>query len=651
MQSNGTSALDTFPKLLLHQAVRNGKKTAVREKALGIWQSRDWSRVADEVRGFACGLAARGFKRGENLAIIGDIHARLYWAITAAHCLGGAAVPLPVEASGDELTSILNQTESRFIVVQDQEQVDKLLEVKKDCPRLETIIFANPRGMQHYVDPCLCAYDTVRQEGGRFNAGNADFFSGQVALGKGTDTALVFYAADTDGRLKGIMLSHESLISAATRSIEELRLRGDEEVLAFLPMTLNASLLFFFAQPYVAGFCVNFPESYETVVTDMREIGPSFYFASPQVYKSLFNLITLRMEDAGVLKRGLFRYFMGVARRTGPALLDGRPVSVVQRFLYAMGRLLIFTPLKNILGLGRIRLALASGNSTSPEILGLYRAMGINLKQFYGPPEGCSFIALQRDGQVRPASVGTAVKGVQIEVADSGEIAFRGPSVFQGYYGCGATAAGAAGGWVKTGVMGRLDQQGDLTVLGALADQCRLADGTPVSPAVVECMLKSFPYIKEAVVFGHEKPFVTACITIDGEVVTHWADRNNVIYAGYADLTQQEAVYGLIKSCVEETNAKLCDSGQGRLQVRRFLVLPKEIDNGALNHDGDVCRDVVVQRYGDLINMFYTFEEDRRIPEAHPDVIRSTQTLEFPAGVKIRDVQVVERKTSSEVPL
>ncbi|MCC6347667.1 MAG: AMP-binding protein [Nitrospirales bacterium] len=651
MQSNGTSALDTFPRLLLHQAMRNGKKTAMREKAFGIWQSRDWSRVADEVRGFACGLAARGFQRGENLAIMGDIHARLYWAITAAHCLGGVAVPLPVEASEDELSSILNQTESRFIVVQDQEQVDKLLEMKGSCPRLETIIYANPRGMQHYTDSCLCAYENIRKEGCRFDAESADFFTGQVAQGQGTDTAVIFYAADTAGRSKGVMLSHDSLISAATRSIEELRLRPDEDVLAFLPMTMNASLLFFFAQPYVAGFCVNFPESYETVVTDMREIGPSFYFATPQVYKSLFNLITLRMEDAGALKRRLFRFFMGVAHRTGPALLDGRSVSLAQRFLYRTGQLLMFAPLKNILGLSRIRLALTGGNSASPEILGLYRALGINLKQFYGPPEGCSFIALQRDGQVRPSNVGVAVKEVQIRIAEAGEIAFRGPSVFQGYYRGEEAAPGRAGEWVKTGVMGRLDQQGELSVLGAMADQCRLADGTPVAPSVVECILKSFPFIKEAVAFGHEKPFVTAFITIDGEVVTHWADRHNIVYAGYADLTQQEAVYGLIKSCVEETNARLYDSGQNRLQVRRFLILPREIENGALNHDGDVCRDVIAQRYGDLIKLFYTFEEDRRIPEAHPGIIRSTQTLEFPTGVKIRDVQVVEKRMNLEGPL
>lgn len=640
MQNNEISALDTFPKLLLHQAMRNGKKTAVREKALGIWQSRTWGQVAEEVRGFASGLAARGFKRGENLAIMGDVHARLYWAITSAQCLGGVAVPLPLEAPEDELVSILNNTASRFIVVQDQEQVDKLLEIKNHCPLIETIIFVNPRGMQHYTDPCLCAYEYIVKEGLHFDSGHTDFFQGQVARGRGTDTAVIFYAAETDRRSKGVILSHNNLISAATISIGELGLRADEEVLAFLPMTLSASLLFFFAQPYVAGFCVNFPESHETVVTDMREIGPTFYFATPQVYKSLFNLITLRMEDAGTLKRTLFNYFMKIARRAGTSVLDRKPVSPVHRFLYKIGQVLVFSPLKNVLGLSRIRVALTSGSSLSPEILSLYRSLGINLKQFYGPPEGCSFIALQRDGQVRPSGVGVAVKDVKVMVTAEGEVAFQGPNAFQGYYGSGTAAREGTAGWVRTGIAGRLDQHGELTVFGALADQCRLADGTVVSPAVVECILKSFPYIKEAVVFGHERPFVTAFITIDGEVVTHWADRHNIVYSGYADLTQQEAVYGLIKSCVEATNAKLCSSGQNRMQVRRFSILDKEISNGALNHDGEVCRSVVAQRHSELITLFYTFEEDRCIQEARPDT-KGIRTAEAPAGIKICDVQVV----------
>ncbi len=664
---NENSAHDTFPKLLLRQAEIRGKKTASRRKEFGIWKTWNWATVSEEVRYLACGLKVKDFKRGENIAIMGE-NANLYWAATAAQCLGGVVVPIHLEATEDELIYILNHTKSRFILVDDQAQVDILLEIKNQCPNLVKVIFVNPIGMKFYTDPCLSSFDFIRQKGVEYDEENKDFFVDQIAQGDGEDTAFIFYTAEkslawgtsitqifthtgeptvpslplkgemTDEKFKGVMLSHKGLISAASSSVSELGLNPGDGIIAFLPLSIGASILFYYAQPYVAGFCVNFPENNETVVTDMREIGPTVCFATPNVYKSLLNLIMLRMDEAGKIKRYLFNYFRQIAFEAGANGNSRKSGSFWRRVLRRIGKQIFFEPLKNMFGLKRIRVALTTGNPISPETLGFYQSLGVNLKQFYGPPEGSFFVSVQRDGQITFDSVGFATKDVEIKIAEEGEVLFKGPNVFKGYYGkSDNNTAKDPEGWTKTGDTGLIDENEELFVFGAMEDYCKLTDGTDMSPTVVESMLKSFLYIKEAVVFGHGRPFAVAFISIDGKSVSRWADRQDIIFSGYAELSQQEEVYDLIRSCVESINSELCDAGQGGALINRFLILPKEIDSSELSPDGKLNRNVIVVKYIELINSLYA-GKDRYVLDAESNT-NGSQTQLASTEIKISDAR------------
>ncbi len=458
---------DTFPKLLLENARVRGERPAIREKDLGVWQSWTWAQVAREVRAIACGLAARGFRRGDRLAIIGDNRPRLYWSIAAAQCLGGIPIPLYQDAVAEEMIYPLSQAEVRFAVAEDQEQVDKLLEIQERCGSLEEILYDDPRGLRHYAQPFLRSLDRHAEEGRAHDADNPGFFEGEVARGRGSDVAIILYTSGTTGSPKGVMLTHDNLIVTGRNGIERERLSEKEEVLAYLPMAWVGDNLFSYTQSYVAGFCVSCPESSDTVLADMREIGPTYNFAPPRIYENMLTQVLIRMEDAGRVKRFLFRYFMEVARRAGTRILDGQPVSTADRLRYAAGRLLVYGPVKNVLGLTRIRLAYTAGEAIGPDIFDFYRSLGINIKQLYGSTEGSVFVCVQPDGQVKSDTVGTPVRDVEVKVADSGEVLFRGPGDFQSYYkNPEATAeARTPDGWVRTGDAGFFDEDGHLKII------------------------------------------------------------------------------------------------------------------------------------------------------------------------------------------
>jgi long-chain acyl-CoA synthetase len=612
---------DTFPRLLLENARVRGGRPAIREKDLGIWQTWTWEEAAREVRAFACGLAARGFARGDRLAIIGDNRPRLYWAMAAAQCLGGIPVPLYQDSVAQEMVYPLTQAEVKIAVAEDQEQVDKLLEIRAKCPDLAEIVFDDGRGLRHYDQTLLKDYGGIQELGRAFDREHPGFFEGEVAAGAGGDVAIILYTSGTTGNPKGVMLTHDNLIITGRNGIEREGLSDRDEMLAYLPMAWVGDNLFSYAQSLVAGFCVSCPESSDTVMNDLREIGPTYNFAPPRIYENMLTQVLIRMEDASAIKRGMYRYFMDVARRAGASILDGKPAPLGDRLLYALGRVLIYGPLKNVLGLSRIRLAYTAGEAIGPDLFGFYRSLGINIKQLYGSTEGSVFVCVQPTGQVKADTVGPPVKDVDVKIAENGEVLFRGPGVFDCYFkNPEATAATkTADGWVHTGDAGFFDEDGHVKIIDRAMDVGRLADGTLFAPKYLENKLKFFPFIKEAVAFGDGRAYAAAFVNVDLQAVGNWAERRNLPYSGYTDLACQEPVGQLVRECVEKVNRDL--SGDPRLcgsQIAKFLVLHKELDadDGELTRTRKVRRGFIGERYGELIEALYSGQESCRVDAA-----------------------------------
>lgn len=639
------AAPDTFPKLLLRNAERMGARHAIREKDYGIWQTWTWRQVADEVRALACGLAAKGFRRGDKLAIIGDNRPRLYWSMCAAQALGGVPVPMYQDSVANELQFVMDHAEARFALVEDQEQVDKLLEIKPHCPKLELIVYSDPRGLRNYRQDFLVSFDEIQELGRRYDAEHPSFFLDEVNEGRGDDVGIILYTSGTTGNPKGCMLTNDNMIITARNGIEREGLREDEEVLAYLPMAWVGDNIFSYAQSYVAGFCVSCPESAATLLNDLREIGPTYFFAPPRVWENILTTVMIRMDDASRLKQKVFQFFMQLARRVGSRILDGKPVTLKDRTLYALGRALVYGPLKNTLGLSRIRLAYTAGEAIGPDIFDFYRALGINIKQLYGQTEAAVFITIQPDGEVKPDSVGTPAPEVEIRIADDGEVLYRSPGVFHGYYKSPEATAEVKtpDGWVRTGDAGFFDEDGHLHIIDRAKDVGKLKDGSMFAPKFIENKLKFFPSISEAVVFGHEREYTTAFLCIDLEAVGNWAERQNIPYSGYHDLSQRKEVYDLVQECVEQVNRDLAEEPHlASSQIRRFLVLHKHLDadDGELTRTRKVRRRIIFERYDKLIDALYS---DQAHCEAEVEVtFEDGRKGMLRADVAIRDVKTFE---------
>ncbi|MFN0317652.1 MAG: AMP-dependent synthetase/ligase [Burkholderiales bacterium] len=609
---------DTFPKLLLEHARVRGARTAIREKNLGIWQSWTWAQAADEVRWLACGLASQGLKRGVNIAIVGDNRPRLYWAFAAAQSLGSVPVPLYQDAITPEMEYVLRDAQIEFAIVEDQEQVDKLLEIMPRTPWLKRIFFDDPRGMRHYAQPELMSYDRLRELGQEYDRAHPEFFVQGAEQTKPEDVSVMLYTSGTTGKPKGVCHTHASMIAAARGDIAFDRFTENEEVLSYLPMAWVGDHLFSYAQAMVAGFTVNCPESSETVMTDLREIGPTYYFGPPRVFENLLTQVTIRMDDAAPFKRAMFHYFMGVARRCGTDLMEGKPVSLTDRLLYAIGDFLVYAPLKNVLGMSRIRVAYTGGAAIGPDLYGFYRSLGINLKQLYGQTETAAYVCKQRSGQTKLDVVGRPLAGVEVRIAENGEVLVKTPSMLKEYYKRpDATAESITpDGYFMTGDAGFFDADGDLKIIDRAKDVGRLLDGTLFAPQFIENKLKFFPHIKEAVCFGDKTDKVCAFINIDQQSVGNWAEKKNLSYGGYVDLASKPEVYALLQECVEKVNADLAEDEQLRgSQIKRFLILHKELDadDDELTRTRKVRRGFVAEKYAPLVDALYSERTSQHI--------------------------------------
>ncbi len=640
---------DTFPRLLLHQAAVRANRPAMREKDLGIWQTWTWGQVRDEVRALACGLAELGFKRGDNLAIIGDNRPRLYWTMCAVQMLGGVPVPMYQDAAAQELVFVLRDAGIKFAIVEDQEQVDKLLEIKDECPQLAHILYDDARGMRHQTQTFLRELDEVLALGRIRDRDQPGFLDKEIAAGATSDVAIMLYTSGTTGKPKGVCMTHAAFIGAARGGQEFDRLGPDEEILSYLPMAWVGDHLFSYAQALVVGFTVNCPESGDTVMTDLREIGPTYYFAPPRVFENVLTQVMIRMEDAAWLGRAIFHYFMEVARRCGAEILDGKNVGFRDRALYSLGDIWVYGPLRNVLGMSRVRVAYTAGAAIGPDLFRFYRSIGINLKQLYGATETCAYVCLQPDGQIKFDTVGVPAPGVEVKIAENGEVLVKSAAMFQGYYKRSDATEETidADGYFHTGDAGYFDDDHHLKIIDRAKDVGKLASGALYAPNYIENKLKFFPYIKEAVAFGQGRDTVCAFVNIDMGAVGNWAERRNIAYSGYTNLAQNAEVRKLILECVEKANAELAhDAMLSESQVHRFLVLHKELDpdDDELTRTRKVRRAFIAEKYGVLIDALYSgrssqfietqvkFEDGRRGKVAAD--LRICDARTFPASAK-----------------
>ena len=625
-------SLDTFPKLLRRNAGERGGRPAFRFKQLGVWQSWSWRETFAIVQGLAEGLHRLGLREGETIAIAGGNRPRLYWAMAAAQMLGAIPVPVYADAVAEELAYVLEHAEIRFVVAQDQEQVDKVLSIAARLPRLTHVLYDEPRGVADYEDRRLVDLGKLIEDGRAALADEAALaaaMQARIDAGHGEQPSVILYTSGTTGRSKGVVMLAGRCIAAASSTVAFDAITDRDELLAWLPLAWVGDHYLAYSHAFVAGFCLSCPESAETVEQNLREIGPTLYFAPPRVYEALLTRIMIRMEDAGGLKRRMFHYFLGVAKQHGAAILDGRPAPLSGRLAYALGSALVYGPLRNMLGFSRVRVAYTAGEAIGAELFSFYRALGLNLKQFYGQTEAFLYITCQHDGAIRADAVGPPAPGTDIRIAADGEVQFRSPGMFASYFRDDARTGEALtpDGYVRTGDAGFFEPGGQLKIIDRAKDVGKLTGGGLFAPKYIENKLKFYPNIKEAVAYGDGRDFVAVMLNIDLTSVGNWAERNNVAYGSYQELAANGQVHEMIARHVDEVNATLAaEPAMAGAQIRRFLILHKELDadDGELTRTQKVRRGFIAERYASLVAGLYggadaadistevTFEDGRK---------------------------------------
>ncbi|MEE2861996.1 MAG: AMP-binding protein [Pseudomonadota bacterium] len=603
--------LRSIPALLARNVARFGDRPAYREKEYGIWQSWTWSQAADEIRAMALGMLDLGLNPGDHVAIIGRNRPAHYWGMIAAQMCGAIPVPLYQDAVAEEMTYVLGHCGARMVICGDQEQVDKVLEVERTIDAIDRIIYTDARGLRKYDHARMNSVADLQDRGRKAASRLGAELDARTAALDYDSTCVMLYTSGTTGKPKGVVLSNRNIIETAKNSSDFDHLTEGEEIVAYLPMAWVGDFIFSMGQAVWSGFTVNCPEGAHTMMTDMREIGPTYFFAPPRVFETQLTSVMIRMEDAGRIKRWLFKRGMAVAHRAGPALLDGKTVSFGDKLAYGLGRIFVFGPLKNTLGLSRVRVGYTAGEAIGPEIFDFYRSLGINLKQLYGQTEASVFITQQPDGQVRSDTVGVPSPGVEVRIGDNGEVYYRSPGTFVEYYKNADSTASTkdAEGWVATGDAGFFEEAtGHLRIIDRAKDVGKMADGSMFAPKYVENKLKFYPSILEAVVIGNGRDFCTAMINIDLSAVGNWAERNNIAYSSYQELAGHPQVYASIREHITEVNRSVAqDPMLSGCQVHRFLVLHKELDpdDGEMTRTRKVRRAVINDKFADLVGALY----------------------------------------------
>ena len=608
----------TFPHLLLQHAAERPGAAALREKEYGIWQTWTWAEVAQDVRHMACGLAALGLAKGQNLAFISDNRPHLYMGFVAVQSIGAVPIPLYQDAVAQEMCFVMQDADIAFAFAENQEQVDKLLEVRETVPSIQHIIYDDPRGLRKYTEPGLISTEQLKQLGQAWDRDHPGAWEAMANAVQADDVSVILYTSGTTGKPKGVCQTHASFIGSARGGVEVDGLNPSDNVISYLPPAWVGDHLFSVAQWLVAGFTINCPESASTINIDLREIGPTYYFAPPRVFEGMLTSVSIRMEDAAKPKQWLFEKCMTLAKRVGADILDGKPVGMLDRIKYSLGDLLIYGPLRNVMGLSRIRVAYTAGAAIGPDLFKFFRSIGINLKQLYGQTETCAYVCIQKNGQVKLNTVGQAAPGIELKIADNGEVLVKGVSVLKEYYKRPDATAEVIdeNGYFHTGDAGVLDEDGHLRIIDRAKDVGKTNTGAMFAPNYIENKLKFFPHIKEAVCFGNGRDQVCAFINIDYEAVGNWAERQGIPYGGYVDLASKSKVLELINECIQQVNADLAtEAGMSDTQVARFLVLHKELDpdDDELTRTRKVRRNFIAEKYGVLIDALYSSKTEQFI--------------------------------------
>jgi len=539
--------MDTFPSLFLQQTRTRSSDPAIRFKHHGLWKTWTWADAGSIVKELACGLAAKGLKPNEKIAIIGNNIPQLYFSMIAAQCLGAVPVPIHPDSNTKELVSFLNNCEAKFAMVQDQQQVDALYDVIDRCENLHEVIYCSGRGMVSYDHTHLASIEQTQESGKKFAQEHVSFLDDVVSKVTQDTDAFILYTAGTSGTARGAVHTHGSLVNTGAAFAAQENIKQEEQVLAFLPLSYAANTLFTYTLWLLKGFTINCPESNETVMTDLRDVGPTLLYAPPHFYKQLYSEITARAQRSDVKK---FEKWFKYARQTRESLLGGNS-NAGGGLQGLIGRMTMFSPLKNVYGLSNIRTAYTGGDVMSGEVFNFFRGIGVNLKKCYGTTESAGFICVQGAEQVNTAagenSMGTPLSGVEIKELDSGEIAFKGINAFKEFYRDPQTTSAAknSDGWVKTGDLGDIDAQGALKITDRVDSVGKFSTGSMFVPHRIEAALKSSPYIQEAVAVGEGQDSIAAFIVIDGASVGSWAEVNNIRFAGYRDLATKQEVYDL----------------------------------------------------------------------------------------------------------
>lgn len=635
------AGLDTLAKLVLHNGSLRGDQPALREKSRGIWRTMSWRNFADEAATLAASLQARGLKRGAHVALIGDNRPRLYMAMCAAQWLGAVAVPLYQDASADEVAGALRSAEVTHVFAENQEQVDKILSILPHCPSIQCIVYDKDRGMRHYRQPQLVSYAELLEDGRKRVAGNRAAIDAEAARGSGQDAAFLFFTSGTTGPAKGVVFTYAPLIDRARAIATAEGITAADVAMAYLPPGWIGQNLFAYVVPLTVGCCVCCPESSETMLADMREMGPTVFLATPRVLEAIVTQVTIRLEDTGGFNKLLYERGLEAGRRIEAQRLAGKPVSLSDRIVFSACRFMIYGPLRDVLGMSRLRVAYTAGDAVTPDLLTYFHTLGVNLKQLYGSTESGFFVSIPRTGDVKPDSAGVAIEGVEIRFTPQREILVRSPGLFKEYHRDPAATARARDqeGWLRTGDAGYLGDDGQLRIIDRIDYVGALTDGSPFAPRLLESRLKFFSYIKEAVVIGGGRPMACALIDIDPVAVGRWADKRAISYTGHADLASREEVYGLIGDCIAKINAALAhDPMLAKSQIKRFAILQKELsaDDGLLTRTGKLRRENVAEHYHALIDAIYSGKPELRVGAQSGSA--SAESFD----IKIRDVRPAE---------
>jgi long-chain acyl-CoA synthetase len=602
----------TFPRLLERNAQRFGnRKVAMREKEFGIWQEFTWEEYREQVKYFSLGLVTLGLSRGDKVAIIGDNRPEWVWAEIAVQAAGAVPLGIYQDSTLKEVAYVIDHSDASFVIAEDQEQVDKILDMKDRLPKVRFVVYSDPRGMRGYQEPHLLDFREVQNSGRDYERKQPGLYERNVAETRPEDMALICYTSGTTGFPKGAMLSFRNLLCMAASLLEVDPKNERDEFVSFLPLSWIGEQMMCVSSALIAGFTVNFPERPETVQENIREIGPTVMFSPPRIWENMTSSVQVKILDASALKRWLFHRALPVGYEYADAVFRKAPVPLSLRIRQRLAYLLVFRALKDRLGLLRLRCASTGGAALGPDVFKFFTAMGVNLKQIYGQTEISGISCIHREGDVDFDSVGVPIPGTEIRISDTGEILSRSPAVFMGYYkNDEETARVLSDGWLHSGDAGYFNEAGHLVVIDRVKDVMHLNDGTRFSPQFIENKLKFSPYIKECVCLGDRRDLLAAMVCIDYPNVGKWAEGRRISYTTYTDLAGKPEVLALIEGEVRKVNATL----PARTRIERFVLLYKELDadDDELTRTRKVRRGFVGERYGHVIEAMYGGE--REIP-------------------------------------